>query len=262
MRATEFITETTTAEFNNITMTYDINTRINQLLLKAYNDTGEELGHVLFQIWEDKKLSPLELEVHTKYRGQGVAKTMYDFLKGQGYTVRRGSHQSDDGAGFWDKHRGNNRVWEDSEELTELFDPKTSFPLEWDEQFASHGEVHAKAYDADGRTISISFTPVGNGEVTDIVFTRGGSYDVTGKGDAARVMATVINAIKIFVEKYKPQYLVFSAKTGGGRASAYTAMIKRVARGYQLLRPEQYPAALEGYLEFIGKDQPFILARQ
>ena len=148
------------------------------------------------------------------------------------------------------------------EELTELFDPTTSFPLEWDEHFANQGEVHAQAYDADGRTIGISFTPAGNGEVTDIVFSRGGSYDVTGKGDAARVMSTVINAIKIFVEKYKPPYLAFSAKTGGGRASAYAAMIKRVARGYQLLQPDQYPEELEGYLEFIGKDQPFILARQ
>lgn len=146
--------------------------------------------------------------------------------------------------------------------LQELFDPKTSFPLEWDEQFASYGEVHAEAYDADGRTISIHFTPEADGTLTDVAFTRGGSYDLTGKGDAARVMTTVINAISIFLVKYKPPYLIFSAKTGGGRASAYAAMIRRLARGYKLLQPEEYPATSDEYFKYIGKDHPFILARQ
>jgi hypothetical protein len=148
------------------------------------------------------------------------------------------------------------------EELTELFDPKTAFPLKWDKQFAGHGEFHAWAQDADGREIGISFTPTGNGEITDVAFTRGGTHEMTGKGDAARVMATVINAIKIFVDKYKPPYLVFSAKSTGGRASAYTAMIRRAAQGYKLLSPEEYPAALGNYLEFIGSDQPFVLERK
>ena len=148
-----------------------------------------------------------------------------------------------------------------SQFITELFDPKTSFPLEWDEQFAGHGEAHAEAHDADGRTIDISFTPITNGEGTEVSFTRGGTHEMTGKGDAARVMATVINAINIFIQKYKPSYLVFSAKSTGGRASAYTAMIRRAARGYELLPPDRFPAVLGGYLEFIGSDKPFVLAR-
>ena len=148
--------------------------------------------------------------------------------------------------------------------ITELFDPKTAFPLTWDEQFADQGEAHADAYDADGRTISISFSPASSGgiEVTEVSFTRGGSYDLTGKGDAARVMSTVINAISIYLQKYKPPYLVFSAKSTGGRASAYAAMIKRLARGYKLLSPAEYPASINTYLGWIGRDAPFILARQ
>lgn len=146
--------------------------------------------------------------------------------------------------------------------LTELFDPETAFPLKWDKQFAGHGEFHASASDAQGREIGISFTPVGDGgNATEVVFTRGGTHEMTGKGDAARVMATVINAINIFIQKYKPQYLVFSAKSTGGRASAYTAMIRRVARGYTLLTPEDYPEELDSYFEFIGSDAPFVLER-
>jgi len=147
------------------------------------------------------------------------------------------------------------------EDLTELFDPKTSFPLEWSEWYAGTSEAHAEAYDADGRTIDISFVPTGNDKVIEIVFKRGGSYDLTGKGDAARVMATVVNAISIYLQKYKPPYVAFSAKSTGGRASAYAAMIKRLARGYELLTPEEYPEEVTDFLEFLGSDKPFILAR-
>ena len=147
------------------------------------------------------------------------------------------------------------------EVLTELFDPKTSFPLEWENQDGYHGGIHAEAHDADGRVIDISFTPSGNDEVIEIVFSRGGNYDMTGKGDAPRVMATVIKAINIYLKKYRPPYVAFSAKSSGGRASAYAAMIKRIARDYTLLQPNQYPAVINDFLEFMGSDQPFVLAR-
>jgi hypothetical protein len=148
-----------------------------------------------------------------------------------------------------------------NEILNEVVDLDTAFPLKWDQQFAAQGEIHASATDADGREISISFTPAGNGEVTDVAFTRGGTHEMTGRGSAGRVMATVINAINTYTKKYKPPYLAFSAKSSGGRASAYTAMIRRYAQGYELLPTDRYPAALNNYLEFIGTDQPFVLAR-
>jgi hypothetical protein len=148
-----------------------------------------------------------------------------------------------------------------AEDLTEVVDLDTAFPLKWDQQFAAQGEIHAAATDADGREIGISFTPAGNGEITDVAFTRGGTHEMTGRGDAGRVMATVINAINLYTKKYKPPYLAFSAKSGGGRSGAYTAMIRRHAQGYELLPTDKYPAALNNYLEFIGTDQPFVLAR-
>ena len=145
--------------------------------------------------------------------------------------------------------------------ITELFDAKTSFPLKWDTQFASSGEVHAEAYDADGRIIDISFTPTGYGSGIEIVFKRGGSYDMTGHGDAPRVLATVVNAISQYLQKYQPPYIAFSAKSTGGRAGAYAAMIRRLARGYKLLTPDEYPDDTTGFLDFLGSDKPFILAR-
>jgi hypothetical protein len=45
---------------------------------------------------------------------------MYDYAKSKGYKIHRSYDQTDAGAGFWDKHRGEDvRVWEE-EQLDEL----------------------------------------------------------------------------------------------------------------------------------------------
>jgi GNAT superfamily N-acetyltransferase len=72
---------------------------------------GKELGHVLFSIDGDTLL-PQDLEVDERYRGQGIAKIMYDYVKSLGYQIRRSGQQTDAGAGFWGKHRPGVNVWE------------------------------------------------------------------------------------------------------------------------------------------------------
>jgi GNAT superfamily N-acetyltransferase len=72
---------------------------------------GKELGHVLFSINGDTLL-PQDLEVDERYRGQGIAKIMYDYVKSLGYQIRRSGQQTDAGAGFWSKHRPSQNVWE------------------------------------------------------------------------------------------------------------------------------------------------------
>ena len=72
---------------------------------------GKELGHVLFSIDGDTLL-PQDLEVDERYRGQGIAKIMYDYVKSLGYQIRRSGQQTDAGAGFWGKYRPSQNVWE------------------------------------------------------------------------------------------------------------------------------------------------------
>jgi hypothetical protein len=62
------------------------------------------------------------------------------------------------------------------------------------------------------------------------------TYDMTGEGDAIRIMATVLDIIKSIIKKHEPMTLVFSAdkkdeKIVGntGRAKAYGAMVRRFA---------------------------------
>jgi len=72
------------------------------------------------------------------------------------------------------------------------------------------------------------------------------TYDMTGEGDAMRIMATVLDIIKSIIKKHEPMTLTFSADKGQdnrktrtkeptGRAGAYGAIVKRFASkaGYE-----------------------------
>ena len=85
-----------------------------RLFVRAIDDWGvNELGSVEFVIGDGKELDPQDLRVDDRYQGQGIARTMYDYVKSQGYKIVRSWDQTDAGAGFWNKHRGEDvRVWE------------------------------------------------------------------------------------------------------------------------------------------------------
>lgn len=112
MRAVEFITESKTVEYEGLTL--KISKNGHQLMVNALDDWGNKvLGHVTFNMGDGKELDPQDLKVDDKYQGQGIAKVMYDYVKSLGYTIARSYDQTDAGAGFWNKHRGEDvRIWE------------------------------------------------------------------------------------------------------------------------------------------------------
>jgi GNAT superfamily N-acetyltransferase/pyrimidine deaminase RibD-like protein len=85
-----------------------------QLFVNALDPTGNnELGHVVFDLDDSKELYPRDLFIKPKFQSQGIARIMYDFVKSKGYTIHRSWDQTDAGAGFWNKHKGQDvRVWE------------------------------------------------------------------------------------------------------------------------------------------------------
>jgi len=85
----------------------------NDEIMVTATSNGKELGQVLF-VEENGYLLPQDLEVDERYRGQGIASTMYNYVKSQGYKIRRSGQQTDAGAGFWGKHRPDQNVWEAS----------------------------------------------------------------------------------------------------------------------------------------------------
>ena len=142
--------------------------------------------------------------------------------------------------------------------VTEVFEPKTAFELEWDESFAPD-ELHAMAYDRQGRIINIGFVPI-SGDAVDIEFTRGGSHDITGRGDAERVFGTVLQAIQIYLSRYRqPDYVLFSGKETS-RNKLYLRLVARYAArfGYKITTQDQLPEELRTMA--LPKDV-FILAK-
>mgnify|MGYP002776511299 FL=1 len=81
--------------------------------MKAYEvATKTPVAYVKF-VKENKELYPQDLWVNEEFRNRGLAKAMYDHLKREGFVINRSHDQTTAGAGFWDKHRGEDTyVWE------------------------------------------------------------------------------------------------------------------------------------------------------
>ncbi len=155
-----------------------------------------------------------------------------------------------------------------TEFIVEVVDEKSSFKIDWETfkikggNIARRGQIesHATAYDSFGRVIHISFVPIDQ-QVVDVNFSRGGSYDITGRGQAGYVLATVVNAIKQYVKAHKPDLIIIGAKEPS-RQRVYDSLIARHARefGYYLGDKDDLPDSLEDFLGWNSVPE-FILKR-
>lgn len=141
--------------------------------------------------------------------------------------------------------------------ITELYDPQSSFQLEYDTTFGPK-EMHARAYDRQGNYIDINFVPV-RPNITDMEFSRNDSFDVTGGGDAGRVFATVLEAAKKYLEGYRPPVIVFTGKSGS-RSKLYQRMVDRFAQqfGYRQQDITKYSEKAQREIAASGS-QAFVL---
>lgn len=105
MRARDFVIE---SSVNGIDISMEVED--DEIMVRA-TASGRELGHVLFVV-NGEYLMPQDLEVDERFQGQGIAATMYDYVKSKGYKIRRSGQQTDAGARFWDKNRPEQNVWE------------------------------------------------------------------------------------------------------------------------------------------------------
>ena len=246
MRAREFVTEAKTVDYEGLTLKVSKNDH--ELMVDALDDWGNKvLGHVKFNIGDGRELDPQDLRVDDRYQGQGIARVMYDYVKSLGYTIVRSHDQTDAGAGFWDKHRGEDvRVWE-------AFDQ----PYKTKSEKSDYGDVDMLAKLPDGTNLSIMFNQEYGDEGEEVVqveFYRNNSQEVTGEGDAQRIFATVIDAIQKYIKKYKPQRLSFSASKAvdmdaddnganfnpESRAKLYDRLVQRYSKalGYRAFRAD------------------------
>ena len=111
MRATEFIPEGIFDVFKP-KMKFNIETAGEELYVDVTLGKEQIAGFTFDMIGND--LEAQDMSVVAKYRGQGIAKQVYDMLKAKGFNINRSPYQTDAGAHFWNKNRGDDsKVWED-----------------------------------------------------------------------------------------------------------------------------------------------------
>lgn len=126
-----------------------------------------------------------------------------------------------------------------TEIISEAFDQP--YNIRWSQ--GDHGDYDAYAELDDGTGLEIAFLDQQhNSWMVD--FFRDNSTEITGEGDAYRVFATVLTAMREFIVKQQPAKLNFSAEKNddptGSRASLYDRMIQRyiTGTGYTLTRQD------------------------
>lgn len=117
-----------------------------------------------------------------------------------------------------------------SEFISEAFDISRAYPIE--EWYEGHDDysTRAVAHDSAGREIEVIFMPLHDEiNAVDFDFTRGGTYEKTGEGEAGKIFATVLRALAEYLKNYnQPDYITFGSK-GESRTSLYQTMINRLA---------------------------------
>jgi hypothetical protein len=229
--------EAKAVKYNGLTLKYAFND--GALVIKAF-EQGSPIAYVKF-VREGKELYPQDLWVNDDYRNRGVAKSMYDYLKSAGYIINRSHDQTKAGAGFWDKHRGEDEyVWEE-EKLDELFQQGK----DW--KWSFQGSEEAVAVFKVGE-VPYMFHAYGSDGEWEAEFKRHGSkldriqkFGLTGTGNSAEVMSTVVDIIRAFLEKYrdKIQVLTFSAKEDS-RQGLYARMVKRLLPDWTMTQKDEF----------------------
>jgi hypothetical protein len=157
---------------------------------------------VLFA-FDGEYLMPQDLEVDERYRGQGIAATMYDYVKSRGYKIRRSGQQTPAGAGFWDRHRPEKNLWE-QQELNEIGNTRPEYTRP-DKQRSGKHKFTTTFTGARGkqRQVDVYFYYDHNRlEIDFKVDGRVNSY-VTGGGDAV----PILSAVRHIVEQELPKIL-------------------------------------------------------
>lgn len=116
--------------------------------------------------------------------------------------------------------------------ISEAFDK----PYRYDFEKEPDGSYYGYFRVADGSLITVMCEYYKPSKEWNIEFTRNGSQDLTGEGDAMRIFATVIKIIERFLKEEKPDRVRFSALKDGeddsekqSREKLYSRMVKRFA---------------------------------
>ena len=138
--------------------------------------------------------------------------------------------------------------------LEEAFDTK----VEWVKELGPSGST-VYATKVEDAYIELTYRPVSKGVY--ISFTRGGVMSVTGEGSQNKIFGAVINHIKQWAAKNKPEQIMFSAfkpRTGafGSQDSTRSGLYRKMVQRFANQNGYEYD------VEDTGNEDTFILKRQ
>ena len=115
-----------------------------------------------------------------------------------------------------------------NEILSELFDPNKAVPFKW-----VHAQ-QARAQLPDGRYLTVNFHPSSKTEWSkhpfSIEFSVNDEFDMTGRGGANTIFATVIEIVKNFIQKQTTLVALYFTAEEKSRARMYDTLAKRIAK--------------------------------
>ena len=147
MKITEIILESETGRTEDFAgLKMHVRQDAYELIVSALDgDWGaKELGYVVMRKGDGNELEADDLMVFDKYRGQGIAKAMYDYIKSKGFKIMKSpdvtqisDQGKESGEHFWQKNRGEETVWEEINPQTRQAD------------FKDQREINGLVYSAD-----------------------------------------------------------------------------------------------------------------
>ena len=153
-----------------------------------------------------------------------------------------------------------------TEFITEVFSAnslsKNRYPLEW--SGGNSGTIISAKTKTDlGNSIKMEFYSIYDLNYYIVEFTVNDSYNIRGTNerDVIPIFNTIIYGIFRFILKYKPNYLIFSAREKS-RLALYTRLVDMFALplGYEVGSTDELPEELQQYLK--GHGQSFVLRRK
>lgn len=128
-------------------------------------------------------------------------------------------------------------------DLRELFNPQDAYQIEW-----RHNQ--ARFLTSDNREIRISFHDqnLSSTSLVEITFSarvndpthgKSGTMGITGGGDAARILNTVVQATADYLSQNSPEYIMFTADEPS-RQKLYAHMVRRLSSQYHRVTPGEF----------------------
>lgn len=147
-----------------------------------------------------------------------------------------------------------------NEIISEVLNPKASYPLQWDNTFGPV-ERHASARIDANNWIIITFVPRENTDMVEVEFSKNDRWDISGTGDQYRTLATVVQAFREYLQQYKPKMFYFLSDSSS-RSKAYQAIINRLVHtiGYKQFDTRNLSQQARDKITSSGKDI-FIIRR-